>query len=144
MIAPVGTAPTQDWNIAKKVVTGYTACSNQYYATRARLAYHPSDKKFTGYGLVVEGATAQQQTQSAPPPPPPPEPQPQQTTSSKISKQSELEAYEADYMDRLEQGHVEQEHIQRAAEELAAKRMGESDGSSGETSSKKGSLPKGF
>jgi len=144
MIAPIGTAPTQDWNLAKKVVTGYTACSNQYYATRARLAYHPSDKKFTGYGLVVEGATAQQQTQSAPPPPPQPEPQPQQTTSSKSSKQSELEAYEADYMDRLEHGHIEQEHIQRAAEELAAKRMAESGGSSGQASSKKGSLPKGF
>ena len=40
--------------------------------------------------------------------------------------------------------HIEQEHIQRAAEELAAKRMAESGGSSGEASSKKGSLPKGF
>jgi len=144
MISPIGTAPTQDWNIQKKVVTGYTACSNQYFATRARLAYHPTDKKFNGYGLQIQGVAAQQQTQSAPPPPPPPEPQPQQSTSSKSSKQSELEAYEADYMNRLEQGHVEQEHIQRAAEELAAKRMPDSGGSSGQTSSKKGALPKGF
>ena len=63
-IAPGGTAPTQDWNIQKAKVTGYTACSNQYFATRARMAFHPADKNFIGYGLQIEGATAQ--TQSAP------------------------------------------------------------------------------
>jgi len=61
--APAGTAPTQDWNLQKEKVTGFTAPSNQYFATRARLSYHPSDKTFTGYGLQIAGATAQEQTQ---------------------------------------------------------------------------------
>ncbi len=143
LTAPIGQAPTEDWNLQKAKVTGYTHPSNQYFATRARLAYHPADTNFTGYGLVVEGAAAQ--AQQAPPPPPPPEPQPQQTTASTGggSKNSDLEAYESDYLARLEQGHIEQEHIQRAAEELAAKRMADSGGSSGQAGSKKGALPKG-
>jgi hypothetical protein len=143
LTAPIGQAPTEDWNLQKAKVTGYTHPSNQYFATRARLAYHPADTNFTGYGLVVEGAAAQ--AQQAPPPPPPPEPQPQQTTASTGggSKKSDLESYEADYLARLEQGHIEQEHIQRAAEELAAKRMADSGGSSGQADSKKGALPKG-
>jgi len=146
LIATVGTTQTYDWNLQKAKVTGYTAPSNQYFATRARLSYHPADKTFTGYGLQVEGATAQTQTQTAPPPPPQPEPQPQQTTASTggSSRKSELEKYEEDYLARLEQGHIEQEHIQRAAEELAAKRAAESGGSSGQSGSKKGALPKGF
>jgi len=131
-IAPGGTAPSQDWNIQKAVVTGYTACSNQYFATRARMAYHPADKSFTGYGLQIEGATAQ--TQSAPPPPPPP-PQVQQTTAStgggKSSRQAELEAYEKDYMTRL----ANQEQEQAKAAEAEAK---------SQPSSKAGALPKGF
>ena len=131
--APGGTAPTQNWNLQKAVVTGYTACSNQYFATRARMSYHPADKNFTGYGLQIEGATAQ--TQSAPPPPPPPPPQVQQTTAStgggKSSKQAELEAYEKDYMTRL----ANQEQEQAKAAETA---------STSQPSSKAGALPKGF
>ena len=61
--ARAGTAPTQDWNLQKEKITGYTAPSNQYFATRERLSYHPSDKTFTGYGLQIAGATAQEQTQ---------------------------------------------------------------------------------
>jgi len=61
--AQIGTAPTQNWNLQKEKITGYTAPSNQYFATRERLSYHPSDKTFTGYGLQIAGATAQEQTQ---------------------------------------------------------------------------------
>ncbi|KAG2478017.1 MAG: hypothetical protein NPMRth3_2200003 [Nitrosopumilales archaeon] len=143
MTAPIGQAPTEDWNLQKAKVTGYTHPSNQYFATRARLAYHPADTNFTGYGLVVEGAAAQ--AQQAPPPPPPPEPQPQQTTASTGggSKKPDLEAYEADYMARLDQQEKENAELMKAAAELAAKRSGESGGSSGQASSTKGSLPKG-
>ncbi|MCH6571743.1 MAG: trans-sialidase, partial [Thaumarchaeota archaeon] len=47
LIAPIGQAPTEDWNLQKAKVTGYTHPSNQYFATRARLAYHPADTNFT-------------------------------------------------------------------------------------------------
>lgn len=146
-VATIGHAPTQDWNFQKAKVTGYTANSNQYYATRARMAYHPADKMFAGYGLVVEGATAQ--AKKAPPPPPPPprtEPQPQQTASSSggSSKQSNLEAYERDYLARLDAEERAHEELMQAAAELAAKRRTESGGSSGQTHSTKGTLPKGF
>ena len=40
----VGKTTTKDWNIQKKAVTGYTAASDQYFATKQRLAYHPADK----------------------------------------------------------------------------------------------------
>ncbi len=144
--APVGKAPTTDWNLQKAKVTGYTQPSNQYFATRQRLAYHPADRNFTGYGLVVEGVAAQ--AQQAPPPPqaePQPEPQPQTTASTGgSSKKSDLEAYEADYMARLEQQEQENAELMKAAAELAAKRSGDSGGSSGQTGSKKGALPKGF
>ena len=142
MTAPIGQAPTTDWNLQK--LKGTTPVpSNQYFATRARLAYHPADRNFTGYGLVVEGAAAQ--TQQAPPPPPPPEPQPQQTTASTGggSSKSDLESYEADYLARLEKQERENAELMKAAAELAAKRSGESGGSSGQSSSTKGSLPKG-
>jgi len=96
------------------------------------MAYHPADISFTGYGLQIEGATAQ--TQSAPPPPPPP-PQVQQTTASaggsKSSRQAELEAYEKDYMARL----ANQEQEQAKAAEAEAK---------SQPSSKAGALPKGM
>lgn len=146
LIAPVGKAPTQDWNLQKAKVTGYTQPSNQYFATRARLAFHPADKNFTGYGFVVEGAAAQ--AQKAPPPPPPqPKAEPQQqqqSASTGSSKQSSLEAYEAEYLARLDREEKENDELMRAAQELSAKRRGESGGSSGQTSSAKGSLPKGF
>ena len=72
--APVGKVPPQpSWNEQKTKVTGYTQPSNQYFATRARLAYHPPEKTFGGYGLKVEGAASSGQkaeTQTAPPPKP--------------------------------------------------------------------------
>ena len=160
--APRGTAPTQNWNLQKAVVTGYTACSNQYYATKARMAYHPPDKTFNGLGLKLEGVT-EAQTQSAPPPPPPPpqeppkqkgtlpkgmeQPQAQVQTSAgtdtgNSSRKDDLEAYEADYLARLEKDAQEAAEIQRAAEELAAKKRAESTSSGGGSS--RGTLPKGF
>ena len=60
--APVGTVPTKNWNDQKATVTGYTQPSNQYFATRARLAYHPSDKQFgtfSGVSMTVDGLTVQ-------------------------------------------------------------------------------------
>ncbi|ABX12454.1 hypothetical protein Nmar_0558 [Nitrosopumilus maritimus SCM1] len=74
MTAPVGKVPTSDWNQQKASVTGYTACSNQYYATRARLAYHPADKRFgtfSGVNMTVEGVAAQAQQAPTPEPPKP-------------------------------------------------------------------------
>lgn len=143
-VATIGHAPTQDWNFQKAKVTGYTANSNQYYATRARMAYHPADKMFTGYGLIVQGAAAQ--TKQAPPPPPPrTEPQVQQTSSSSggSSKQSQLEKYEQDYLARLDAEDRAHDELMQAAAELTAKRRTESGGSSGQARSSKGTLPKG-
>jgi len=58
--------------------TGYTG--NRYYATRARLSYHPPDKQFKGESV----ATVQK---SAPPPTPAPEPEPQYTYRETTSSQ---------------------------------------------------------
>ena len=55
----VGKTTTKDWNIQKKAVTGYTAASDQYFATKQRLAYHPADKTFNGYGLKANGSAQQ-------------------------------------------------------------------------------------
>ena len=105
-----------------------TAPSNKYFASRAGLSYHPHDKVFGGFGLVT---TSSAQTQSAPPPPPKPDAAlPKGTasySSSKTSKKDELEAYEKDYLARLDQAEAQ------AAEAAASK-----------PSSNKGSLPKGF
>ena len=71
--APVGKVPTTNWNDQKSKVPGYTQPSNQYFATRARLAYHPADKtfgSFSGIHLTVDGSVAQSQTYQAPPPKP--------------------------------------------------------------------------
>ena len=76
----VGKTTTKDWNIQKKAVTGYTAASDQYFATKQRLAYHPADKTFNGYGLKANGSA-----QQAPPPPPPP-PKVETFTSTCTSK----------------------------------------------------------
>ena len=60
--AVVGEAPTQPWALQKTKVTGYTAASNQYFATRQRLAYSPADKKFGSFSSVkmsVEGVKLQ-------------------------------------------------------------------------------------
>jgi hypothetical protein len=72
--APVGKVPTKNWNDQKAVVTGYTAVSNQYYATRARMAYHPADKRFgsfSGVNMTVEGVAAQAKQTPTPEPPKP-------------------------------------------------------------------------
>ena len=69
LTAPVGKVPTSNWNEQKAKVTGYTQPSNQYFATRARLAYHPPDKRFGGFSganMSVEGVQLQAQTSEAP------------------------------------------------------------------------------
>jgi hypothetical protein len=68
--APVGKVPTSNWSDQKAKVPGYTQPSNQYFATRARLAYHPADRtfgSFSGSSMTVDGIVAQAQTQQAPP-----------------------------------------------------------------------------
>jgi hypothetical protein len=65
--------PTSDWNLQKAKVTGYTQPSNKYFATREKLAYHPRDKYFAGYGIKQGTAL----TTTAPPPAAPkPKPSP--------------------------------------------------------------------
>ncbi len=147
--APVGTVPTSNWNDQKAKVTGYTQPSNQYFATRQRLAYSPPGKtfgSFSGVNLSVEGVEIKAQ---APEPPKPAEvtqqaPPPQSSSSGNAgsSKQQSLEAYEAEYMNRLADKQREEEELMRAATELRAKRQTESQSSGSQSS--KGTLPKGF
>ena len=69
--APVGKVPTSSWSEQKTKVPGYTAPSNQYYATKARFASYPGGKFFGGFSgnlMTVEGVAAQ--TQQTPPPKP--------------------------------------------------------------------------
>jgi hypothetical protein len=139
-------APSQPWALQKVVVTGYTAPSNKYFATRQRLAYHPPETSFTGYGIDLGHGAAQAQAQ-APPPPPPKEdsalPKESGSSGGGSSKKQSLEDYEKDYMARLDQQADEARELQAAAEELAAKKHAGS-GSSSSGGSTKGSLPKGF
>ena len=139
-------APSQPWALQKAVVTGYTAPSNKYFATRQRLAYHPQETSFTGYGISLGHGAAQAQAQ-APPPPPPQEDRavPKETGSSGggSSKKQTLENYEKDYLARLDQQENDARELQAAAEELAAKKRAGS-GSSSSGGSTHGSLPKGF
>jgi len=139
--APVGKVPTTNWNDQKAAVTGYTQPSNQYFATRQRLAYSPADKtfgSFSGVAMSVEGVSIQEKKQEPPKEAPKPkattqtQSPPPSTTKSK-SRAKELEEYEKDYMQRLEQEGIEQ---QKAAEVAAS-----SQASAG---SARGSLPKGF
>ena len=153
LTAPVGKVPTKNWNDQKAVVTGYTAPSNQYFATRARMAYHPADKRFgsfSGVNMTVEGVAAQ--TQQAPPTPEPPKPKrgtlpkgmgetqqappPQQTTSGDgKSRDEKLADYEADYLQRIDQQRIDDE---KAFDELL-----EAESKARSTASR-GTLPKGF
>ena len=151
LTAPVGTVPTRNWNDQKAKVTGYTAVSNQYYATRARLAYHPADKKFgsfSGINMSVEGVAAQAQQTPTPEPPKPAKgtlpkgmgetPSQQQSTyagNDGKSRQEKLAEYEANYLQRLEQ--------QRIDEEKAFDELLEAEAKARSTASR-GTLPKGF
>jgi hypothetical protein len=53
-------APTQSWILQKATITGYTAPSNKYFATKQRLSFHPHnpDKNFLGYGISLTAAQA--------------------------------------------------------------------------------------
>ena len=152
--APVGKVPTKNWNDQKAVVTGYTAVSNQYFATRARMAYHPADKRFgsfSGVSMTVDGVSAQTQTQQAPPQEPPKpakgtlpkgmgqtQQAPQQQTSNANdgkSRGDRLAEYEADYLQRIERQRIDDE---KAFDELL-----EAESKARSTSSR-GTLPKGF
>ncbi|MDI1495439.1 MAG: hypothetical protein K8823_747 [Cenarchaeum symbiont of Oopsacas minuta] len=62
--AVIGKVTTRDWNLQKKAITGYTAPSDQYFATKQRLAYHPADKNFNSFGIKVDSFV-----QQAPPKP---------------------------------------------------------------------------
>ena len=67
--APVGKIPTKNWNDQKATVTGYTQPSNQYFATRARIAYHPAEKRFgtfSGVAMTVDGLTIQTKPKETP------------------------------------------------------------------------------
>jgi hypothetical protein len=148
----VGYVPTQSWTIQKSKIPGYTAPSNQYFATKQRLAFHPKDREFTGYGVQLGHGQAQVQAKAPPPPPPPQPSQAQgkipkgsaQASAGGSSKKEALEAYEREYLARLEQEEREAAELQRAAAELAAKRRAQSGSQAGATSSTRGSLPKGF
>jgi len=152
--APVGKVPTSNWNDQKSKVTGYTAPSNQYFATRQRLAYSPPGKtfgSFSGVYMSVEGVEIKAQQTPPPEPPKPAEtttqqaPPPQQSSSSGNtgkSKQQILEEYEVEYMNRMAKEQEEHEELMRAVAEVQAKRQVESQPS--DSKSKKGSLPKGF
>ena len=67
--APVGKIPTKNWNDQKVTVTGYTQPSDQYFATRPRLAYHPAEKRFgsfSGVAMTVDGLTVQTKPKEVP------------------------------------------------------------------------------
>ena len=96
------------------------------------LAYHPPDKTFGGYSganMSVEGVEAKAQTQQAPPPEPPKPKgtlpkgmeQPQAQTNKHLQEQTsysssegksrkqQLEEYEKEYLQRIENERIEQE-----------------------------------
>jgi hypothetical protein len=60
-------APTSNWNLQKTKVPGYTQPSNKYFATRVRLAYHPTNKRFAGYGMVGGSVQIQEAPKKANP-----------------------------------------------------------------------------
>jgi hypothetical protein len=138
----VGSVPTTNWNDQKAEVTGYTQPSNQYFATRARLAYHPPDKTFgtfSGVSMSFEGGTTTQapepeQAQQAPPPQ-----QASYSDNSSKSRQERLEDYESSYLKRIEQDRIEAEQAyQKALQDEAAAAVAASAKKS------RGVLPKGF
>jgi len=151
LTAPVGKVPTKNWNDQKAVVTGYTAASNQYFATRARMAYHPADKRFgtfSGINMTVEGVDAPAQQTPTPEPPKPKRgtlpkgmeqtqqaPPQQSTTDDGKSRGEKLADYETDYLQRIEQ--------QKIDDEKAFNELLEAESKARSTASR-GTLPKGF
>ena len=145
--APVGKVPTANWNNQKAKVPGYTQPSNQYFATRARLSYHPADKtfgSFSGTSLTVDGSVAQAQTYQAPPPKPSKGTLPKGTEQTQVSsyagnsgksRKEQLDDYEKDYLQRIEQQRIEEEQVYQKAVEAEVKSR---------TSATRGTLPKGF
>jgi hypothetical protein len=138
--------PTQPWALQKAKITGYTAPSNKYFATRQRLAYHPQATSFTGYGISLGHGAAQARAQVASPPPQAQEravPKESGSSAGGSAKKQSLEKYEQDYLARLDEQEREAQELQQAAAELAAKRRA-SSGSTSSSGSSRGSLPKGF
>jgi len=140
--APVGKIPTKNWNDQKATVTGYTQPSEQYFATRPRLAYHPPEKRFgsfSGVAMTVEGVALKTTAQEAPKPQVSEQTPPPQTAPSDDgkSKQDKLSDYESDYLKRLEQQKIDDAKAatEAAAAEAAAKVSANTKG---------GALPKGF
>jgi hypothetical protein len=152
--APVGTVPTTNWNDQKVKVPGYTQPSNQYFATRQRLAYSPPGKTFgtfSGVNMTVQGITEQaSEPQKVDPPKPKgtlpkgfeqgqqtPSPQTSSTYTETKSKKQELEDYENDYMQRLDQQRIDdaKAYQEMIAAEAKAKASAQQS---------RGTLPKGF
>ena len=139
--APVGKIPTKNWNDQKATVTGYTQPSEQYFATRPRLAYHPPQKRFgsfSGVAMTVEGVALKATAQEAPKPQVSEQAPPQISSSDDgKSKQDKLSDYESDYLKRLEQQKIDDAKAaaEAAAAEAAAKVSANTKG---------GALPKGF
>jgi len=85
----------------------------------------------------------QQAPQPEPQQAPQPEPQPQTMYSEGgKSRNEQLQDYEKEYLERLAEQIKEEVELQRAAEELVAKRKGESQ--TVQVSSNRGSMPKGW
>jgi len=147
--APVGRVPTTNWNDQKLKVTGYTSASNQYFATRARMAYHPADKtfgSFSGVNMTFDGIVEQTQQQAPPQEAPKPKgtlpkgteqtsSQQSSSTGNEKSRKENLESYEKDYLDRIEQDRIADEKAYREIIEAEAKSQDKPS---------HGSLPKGF
>jgi hypothetical protein len=140
--APVGKVPTKNWNDQKATVTGYTQPSDQYFATRARIAYHPPQKRFgsfSGVAMTVQGVTLKTTAQQAPKPKVSQQAPPPQTTQSDggKSKQDTLSDYESDYLKRLAQQKIDD--AKAAAESAVAEAQAKVT-----INKKGGALPKGF
>ena len=130
----VGKTATKDWNLQKKAITGYTAPSDQYFATKQRLAYHPAVKTFTGYGIKAEGSV---QVQQAPPPPPKVESKPAQTkTQGTLPKGFNASS------EKIESKPPEPKPAQTKTQGTLPK--GFKPATAAATAKPKGTLPKGF
>ena len=144
--APVGKVPTKNWNDQKATVTGYTQPSDQYFATRPRLAYHPPTKRFgsfSGVAMTVEGVVLKATTAEAPKPQVSEQaPPPQTAQDDGKSKQDKLSDYESDYLKRLEQQKIDD--AKAAAEAAAAEAAAAEAAANVSPNTKGGALPKGF